>query len=133
MKRMMLAGAVLGVMGMGPAFGADLPRAQPVTKAPVVVPSPVFSWTGFYIGGNAGYGWGTGKDASDLFGLEPQGWFGGGQAGFNYQFDNSIVAGIETDIQGGVISEGVPGFSWSLDCFGTVRVRVSFSFGRVVP
>ncbi len=134
MKRMVLAGAMLGVVGAGPAFAADLARAPaPVVKAPAVVPAPVFSWTGFYIGANAGYGWGSGKDAADYYGLSPQGWFGGGQVGFNYQFANNIVAGIETDFQGGDISDTVGGLSSKVDWFGTVRGRLGYAFGRVLP
>ena len=37
------------------ASAADL-AARPYTKAPVMV--EVWNWTGFYIGGNAGYSWG---------------------------------------------------------------------------
>lgn len=134
MKRLVLAGAVLGVMGVGPALAADLPRAQqPIVKAPAVVPAPVFSWTGFYIGGNVGYGWGSGNDAADLLGIKPQGWFGGGQVGYNYQFGNNIVAGLEADFQGGDISDGVAGVDSKLDWFGTVRGRLGYAFGRVLP
>jgi outer membrane immunogenic protein len=43
-----------------PAIAADLPVKAPVYKAPVVAPE-VFSWTGFYIGGNLGYSWGRGE------------------------------------------------------------------------
>ncbi len=38
----------------GVAGAADLP-----VKAPIVVPVPVYSWTGFYIGLGGGAGWGT--------------------------------------------------------------------------
>ena len=38
------------------AMAADIPRALPV-KAPVMAPI-VWNWTGFYVGGNAGYSWG---------------------------------------------------------------------------
>jgi outer membrane immunogenic protein len=36
------------------AFAADMP-----VKAPSPAPAPVYSWTGWYVGGNVGYGWGT--------------------------------------------------------------------------
>ena len=134
MKRVVLAGAVLSVMVAGPALSADLGRAPAaVAKAPTVVPAPVFSWTGFYIGGNAGYGWGSGTDALDLADVNPSGWFAGGQAGFNYQFANNVVAGIEADLQGGDISASTGGLSSSLDMLGTVRGRLGYAFGRVLP
>jgi outer membrane immunogenic protein len=48
--------------GAAPAFAADLP----VYKAPIVAPV-VFSWTGFYVGGNVGYSWGRAStDQTDL-------------------------------------------------------------------
>jgi len=44
---------------MGTASAADLP-----VKAPIV--SPVYNWTGFYVGVNAGFGWG--RKNADLTG-----------------------------------------------------------------
>ena len=78
------------------ASAADLPR-----KAPAY--TPFFSWTGCYIGGNIGYGWGretvsisnlgetTGVPELAGVSLGPvtgntNGVLGGGQAGCNYQF-----------------------------------------------
>ena len=75
-------------------------------KAPVAAP---FSWTGFYIGGHAGYGWGR-KEWSDFHDpLNPtfnragpdaeydvDGVLAGGQIGFNWQ-SGWTVFGIEAD------------------------------------
>jgi opacity protein-like surface antigen len=44
------------------AFGAD--QAPPVYKSPPPPPAPVYTWTGFYAGLNAGYGWGTSNNAT---------------------------------------------------------------------
>src|SRR3982751_528624 len=56
MKKLLLSSVALFGLTAG-AVGADLPRRQYVSPAPVpVVAVPVFTWTGFYIGGNAGYG-----------------------------------------------------------------------------
>ena len=51
-----LAAAIVVALG-GPAFAADLP----IRSAPPSMLSPVsaYNWTGFYVGANAGYGWGN--------------------------------------------------------------------------
>jgi outer membrane immunogenic protein len=54
MKKMLLAGVSIAVMGIGPALAADLP-AKVYTKAPAIV-APVYNWGGFYVGLNAGGG-----------------------------------------------------------------------------
>jgi outer membrane immunogenic protein len=73
-------------------------------------PAPVWTWTGFYIGGNAGAGWGTtettltsiaGGGAAGALNFpfaqnSRSGFLGGGQAGFNYQ-TGWIVAGVQAD------------------------------------
>ncbi|MDI4658654.1 outer membrane protein [Xanthobacter autotrophicus] len=138
--------ALAALLSAGPAAAADLGRPVP-PSIPAGVPAPVFSWTGFYIGANAGYGWGSGQDALGGAlggaGIDPKGWFGGGQVGYNYQFGNNVVAGIEADLQGGDISAGaagplggqlgVLGLSSTLDSFGTVRGRLGYAFGPILP
>ena len=55
MKRLTLSAlaGLLAIAMAGPSFGADMPRkAYPSYVAP-------FSWSGFYVGINGGYGWGT--------------------------------------------------------------------------
>ena len=82
--------------------------------APAPLPECDFTWTGFYLGGNAGYGWGHGEtefnprpDAVTFFDLQPttlspdpDGFIGGGQVGFNWQANKWFVLGIESDFQG---------------------------------
>ncbi|MBS7699501.1 MULTISPECIES: porin family protein [unclassified Chelatococcus] len=92
--------------GGASALAADLPSRTVVPVAPVVV-VPLFTWTGFYAGINAGYGGGT-NDNHDrydpytgvLYGDDSSngGFIGGGQIGYNYQF-GQFVAGVEADIQ----------------------------------
>jgi outer membrane immunogenic protein len=116
LRRTLLASA--GAIALtGAAFAADLSsRAPPPVFLP---PPPVFTWTGFYIGINAGGHFGgsktefTGTD-DDVFGLGtaldqgliPQtgangssGFIGGGGFGYNYQI-NSFVLGLEVDFDG---------------------------------
>jgi outer membrane immunogenic protein len=134
-----LAGAPLAFALAAPAaFGADLPvKALPV-KAPVVAP---FSWTGWYMGVNAGYGLGSGygqiaaptasampvgfssasqtslfssSSGATAFNAVPSGGLGGGQLGYNYQLFGSFVVGAETDIQGADISDNRTAFGGAL-------------------
>lgn len=81
------------------AFAADLSYKNP--PAPYAAP---YSWTGFYVGGEFGYGVNQG-DASGTFvtldggtsttnlATKPQGFVGGGFAGYDFQASN-IVFGI---------------------------------------
>ncbi len=63
MKKFLLSSVALLGFTAG-AMAADLPRRAP----PVFVPVPVFTWTGFYIGVNAGYGWGDDNNNTCAFG-----------------------------------------------------------------
>ncbi len=86
------------------ASGANAADIAPVYKsAPVAAPS--YSWTGFYIGGHVGWGWGEAAATptgivgliADPFRVDHDGFVGGGQVGYNYQFGN-IVVGTEGEI-----------------------------------
>jgi outer membrane immunogenic protein len=49
------AGALVWMSAISPVLGADIP-ARPIVKAPVQ--APAYSWYGFFIGVQGGYGWG---------------------------------------------------------------------------
>ena len=56
MKKFLLGTVGLLALGMAaPATAADL-AARPYTKAPPPMVAPIYDWTGFYIGGNGGWG-----------------------------------------------------------------------------
>ena len=99
MKKLLLVSTALTVLFAGSALAADLRRPAPAYTPPPPTP-PVFSWTGFYIGGNLGGAWARGTVSDSLFGLsassDRSGFIGGGQLGVNYQFSN-IVLGAEWD------------------------------------
>ena len=126
MKKFLLSGAALAVLAVAtPAFAADLPARGPVYKA-APAPAPLFNWTGFYIGGNVGYGWG------DASGVSTNGWFGGGQIGVNYQFAPNWVWGVEADIDGASM-DGSAGVShFKTDLFGTARLRLGYTVDRTM-
>src|SRR5260370_33094894 len=56
MEKTLLASVAVAAMAMAtPAPAADLPARMPVKAPPMVAPVPVFTWTGFYLGGDIGY------------------------------------------------------------------------------
>jgi outer membrane immunogenic protein len=142
LRRILLASAGAAAL-TGVALAADLPpRAPP----PVFLPPPlIYSWTGFYAGLNAGYEWSASNSvdvatanlfneagamgmtygpaaaagASGNLPLQTGGFIGGGQIGYNLQFANSWLVGIEADIQ------GIAGSNGSASAF-TVTPRTGF-------
>jgi outer membrane immunogenic protein len=105
--------AFTSIAAMHSASAADL-AARPYTKAPAMV--EVYNWTGFYIGGNAGYSWGRSNADVSYFNtatgapivppagsivnnsFDMNGAIAGGQAGYNWQTSNWVL-GLEADIQ----------------------------------
>jgi opacity protein-like surface antigen len=150
-------------VGFNYGFGDDkVSRPGLPVKAP---PAALLAWTGVYVGVNAGYLNSVGRtntdaaisslstsseespnlvnSATNQFNNRSNGFLGGVQAGFNYQFSPSFVAGVEADIQGttlrrdfsatnSVISQYQHLASWitttavssRLDYLGTVRGRI---------
>lgn len=106
MKPLLLSAAAL-IAGTALAAAADLPNR--VAVAPPVMVSPVFSWTGFYMGvhgawirdeGSAVRTGVLGVPASavpDRASLRDSGFGGGGQIGYQMEF-GSLVAGLEADL-----------------------------------
>ena len=138
MKKYLLASvAALGLVAAGAASAADLPSRKGPVAAPVYVPA--FTWTGFYVGANAGYGWGNVNASSTWAGRtvaigDTDGFIGGGQIGYNYQM-GQFVLGLEADLQAADLSTGSNAFGDRVktDYFGTVRARVGVAFDRFLP
>ena len=96
------ASALLIASALGVARAADLPL-----KA---APAPVYSWTGFYVGLNGGYGLAEDPFSQTLTGggltesssinsrVTPNGGIFGGQLGYNYQSGHAVF-GVEGDFQ----------------------------------
>jgi outer membrane immunogenic protein len=141
MKKILLSSVALLGLTAG-AFAADLPSRR--APAPVIAAVPVFTWTGFYVGANAGYGWVNGDNIIDpVFGFvgddDEGGFVGGGQIGYNYQI-GSFVVGLETDLQYADLGKrftydaGLDEYveDDSDDWFGTVRARAGVAFGQAL-
>ena len=63
-RNILLAATALTVMS-ATASAADLPTSKGAPIAPIVY-APVFTWTGFYVGLNAGYGWQRARHVSSF-------------------------------------------------------------------
>src|SRR6476469_7610286 len=110
------------------AQAADLPA--PSYKAPAYVGPAVATWSGFYVGVNVGYGFGTSNWDSPAVATDPKGWLAGGTIGYNMQ-TGSWVWGLEGDldwsnIKGTATCAG-PDCETRLNWFGTARGRIGYS------
>jgi outer membrane immunogenic protein len=124
-----------------PAFGADLAvRHQMYTKAPPAV-AAIYDWSGFYIGGNGG--WGNSHDSWDFIGVGPEGSHdasgatAGGQIGYRWQM-GQIVFGVEgqgnwADFKGSNVSLQTGLINQSkTDAFGLITGQVGYAFNNVL-
>lgn len=159
MKLLVLAVA-FAASGAASAAAADLsPRAW--TKAPAAQEAG-FNWGGWYVGGHAGGAWGR-SDTSSAFingtapianqqavaaaspRLEPDGFTGGGQVGYNHQVDRWLF-GVEADASYLGLKQartaaapfpiGISTFSTtnsvSTDWLVTLRPRVGYAVDRTL-
>lgn len=143
----MTAIAIIGFASV--ASAADMPVKAPPPAPPAAAPS----WTGFYVGVNGGYGWTdptvtySPNDPAAAFNGTPSsvsfnmtGGLAGGQIGYNWQFEPTLLAGVEADfdwarIKGSASSNPIavdsvgPGTftaSETVKSFGTLRGRLGF-------
>lgn len=148
MKRWLLA-ATLASPWSASAIAADLGPYDPPPREAYYEPARNMPglWQGAYIGANVGTAWGNGSDVTlsgpgaggPFASFEPDGWYGGGQFGYNAQF-NSLVLGLEADLQGADISDstfgGVAGgggyiaqSTMDINWFSTLRARAGYAAG----
>jgi outer membrane immunogenic protein len=140
MKRIALivAAGLLSIATAAPAVSADLPRKAPVYSAP-----SEFNWSGFYVGINGGYGWGTSSWSSAVTtgSPKPKGALAGGTLGYNYQtgawvwglegdFDASWIKGTDTTGTGDCAGAGCETRNTWL---ATARGRVGYAWDRWMP
>jgi outer membrane immunogenic protein len=145
MKKLLISSiATLGLLGTS-ASAADMAvKASP--PAPVAAP---WSWTGFYVGVNAGGSIGrnttnnntqnisipAGENLPESFTVSPAGFAGGGQIGYNWQFSPNWLFGVEGDVQGLDQKETTTTGSSELvttqqqDWFVTARARFGYTNG----
>ena len=145
MKKILLGTVGLVALGVVPASAADL-AARPYTKAPPMMQAAVYDWTGFYIGGNAG--WGNSHNSWNLLNLDgstfgsegsnnADGGFAGGQIGYRWQA-GTWVFGVEAqgdwaDFRGSNVSPIFGDNNRSkLDAFGLFTGQIGYAWNNVL-
>ncbi|MDR3463048.1 MAG: porin family protein [Beijerinckiaceae bacterium] len=134
-RNVLLSSAAL-IAFSGLALAADLPSS----RAPVAPPAiPAFSWTGVYVGGQIGYGFG--QDEYNVAGFssafDSSGVVGGAHIGYNFSPSiASLVLGIEGDVNGSSErgSSTVLGFTGTgkSPVDGSIRGRAGVAFDRTL-
>jgi len=146
LKSLILASSVVFTF-VGAANAAD----AIIAEEPIAVAAPVFSWSGAYLGGQIGYGWGKSKwsaydadeDEGDSINFKPNGFLGGLYAGYNFDIGNNVILGVdgdvtynalkksysETDEDFGLTAKVESKLRWS----GAVRARAGYTVDRFMP
>jgi outer membrane immunogenic protein len=131
--------ALITLAAAAPASAGDL-AARSYGKAPAAALGPIFSWTGFYLGGHVGgafsstnifNGLATGNNQNGRL-------LGGLQAGADYQFAPNWVAGIEGQYSwlgsndSGILFPGGFIYTNTRPGLGSLTARLGFAFGAAL-
>lgn len=131
MRNLLLAAGVLA-FNVGSAFAQD----------------QVYDWSGAYVGVQTGYAEGkslyTNTDfRGEYVDYDPDGFFGGVYAGYNFQLPNNVVLGVDGDLNFTGIKGAndywwlgvtrVPTASAEIKYTAALRARVGYAMGRFLP
>jgi outer membrane immunogenic protein len=148
MKRLLL-GSIFIVASATSSLAADLDNFTP-EPAPQLADR--FDWSGFYVGGNAGYARADVKITEATLTSNPgyqsyaddfngnatsDGALLGGQIGYNHQFENNVVFGIEADamwsgMSGGYSGGDIADVDIDIEWVTTARLRLGYAFDRLL-
>jgi len=140
MKKYLIAVSAAALLASTGARAADI-----VTYQPEPLPfAPAFTWSGFYAGGELGGSWAKAKGRLRHNGetiakksLKPDGFIGGIFAGYNFQFNDRIVLGIDTDFLWDDVDDSKTRNGTKLKAEqkwnGATRLRAGYAFDRFLP
>jgi opacity protein-like surface antigen len=119
------------VMSSSAAMAADLyvPAAAAAAATPAVTPAS--AWDGPYIGASVGYSWDTASRTGTE--LDFSGVLVGGQIGYDVHLSDTVLAGIEGNIDWTNASGSGGTHSTSANWDGSVRGRLGLDLGTVLP
>jgi outer membrane immunogenic protein len=141
MKSVLLASSCMLLIA-GAAEAADTIQYEALPPAGLL-------WSGGYVGLQAGHAWSDGRveviGAGNYAEPDPDGFLGGVYAGYNHQFANNMVLGIEADLaradidgsDAGRFPDGTvfPGVDISsrVEWTGALRARAGYAVDRFLP
>ncbi len=148
--KMVLPSAVVTVLLVATvgAQAADLPVTSPTRHGQSTAPASPYDWTGFYVGAQAGYGWGQSNGTQNAGGtffpvvpysIDPTGALAGGHVGFNYQ-TGALVLGLEADLEAANVNgstaisafEQTYFFNAKADKLASIRSRFGWARDRLI-
>jgi len=151
-KIVTLAAAAIAIGAAAPAAAADL-AARPYAKAPAMIPSPIYDWSGFYLGINGGGGFSHNCwDLTSAVALVGGGVVGpgaegchdtsggtfGGQIGYRWQMTNWVI-GLEAqgnwaDFRGSNTSLLIPTDQnqTRIDAFGLFTGQLGYAWNNAL-
>jgi outer membrane immunogenic protein len=120
--------AFLGAALLGAAFSFAT-----AANAADPVPECADNWSGFYVGGHAGYVTGDSDTVGLVGDADWSGFLGGGLAGYNWQHC-SFVVGFEADIGFGDVDDSDAAVNdIEIDLNGHARIRFGLPFDNIMP
>ncbi len=123
----LLAGCGFCRSGIGAGGAADLPSRS---TAPFYAAPPLFTWTGFYVGANAGLDFGQFSEGGNRYFHNAFGGLYGITGGYNYQ-SGPLVAGVEADLDFGSVygsDNPAPGVYGAGNVMGEGSLRARFGY-----
>jgi outer membrane immunogenic protein len=132
MKKMLLISAAVLAFA-GAAQAADAVSEVPAAPAAEEV-APVFTWSGPYFGIQGGGAWMDADVSAGGLGVSESldGGILGAFAGYNWQFSNGFVAGIEGDVDYNWNEQSFGTGELKTDWAGSVRGRIGYAFDRAL-
>lgn len=147
----LLAGVLIAVAAQD-ANANGKPAKRAPAPAPVIVEAPppyvAYNWTGLYAGGNLGvaftnvdhyYERNNGQDDHGQVWLDASGYSFSGHVGYQHQFPNLFVIGVEAEIgklgidEERLVIKDDDVLRSKTDFFGTIRGRLGYAMGRFLP
>ncbi|MGI9351063.1 MAG: outer membrane protein [Rhizobiaceae bacterium] len=127
------------ISGMGILMLASAVHAADAVSEDILIPQPeevqvdTSEWGGFYLGVYGSYDWFTADGATAALGdVDGEGGKIGGYAGYNWQFENNVVTGLEA-LGGYSDSDGTSaGVTVEQEWDASLRARLGYAFEQSV-